>query len=47
VIVQNVSGHADPRTTARYDPRSESVKRESMAKLHVPYWRRQNVKPQI
>ena len=37
--VQKVLGHADPRTTARYDRRHEETKREGLSRLHVPYER--------
>ena len=40
VTVQKLLGHADPRTTARYDRRPEETKRQAVAKLHVPYRRR-------
>ena len=39
-IVQRILGHADPRTTARYDRRPAAVQREATARLHVPYTRR-------
>jgi integrase len=38
--VQKVLGHADPRTTARYERRPEEAKREGLSRLHVPYERR-------
>jgi integrase len=40
VTVQRLLGHADPRTTSRYDRRPEEAKRQAVAKLHVPYRRR-------
>ena len=39
VTVQRLLGHANPRTTARYDRRPEEAKRQAVAKLHVPYRR--------
>lgn len=38
--VQRIAGHASPTTTAAYDRRPESAKRDAMARLHVPYVRR-------
>jgi len=35
--VQKILGHADPRTTARYDRRSEETVKEAVGMLHVPY----------
>jgi integrase len=40
VTVQRLLGHADPRTTSRYDRRPEQAKRQAVAKLNVPYRRR-------
>jgi integrase len=40
VTVQRLLGHADPRTTSRYDRRPEEAKRQAVAKLFVPYRRR-------
>ena len=40
VTVQKLMGHADPKTTARYDRRPEAVKRKAVGLLHVPYTRR-------
>ncbi len=39
VTVQHLLGHADPRTTSRYDRRREEAKRQAVAKLFVPYRR--------
>jgi integrase len=40
VTVSKLAGHADPKTTARYDRRPEETKRQAAAKLHYPYQRR-------
>ena len=40
VTVQHLLGHANPKTTSRYDRRPEEAKRLAVAKLHVPYKRR-------
>jgi integrase len=40
VTVQHLLGHANPRTTSRYDRRPEEAKRQAVAKLFVPYRRR-------
>lgn len=42
VTVQRLAGHADPKTTARYDYRPETTKRQAAANLHFPYKRRHN-----
>ena len=38
--VQKLAGHRSPVTTARYDRRPESAKREAVSLLHLPYQRR-------
>jgi len=40
VTVSKILGHADPKTTARYDRRGEATKRAAAAALHFPYTRR-------
>jgi site-specific recombinase XerD len=37
VTVQKIMGHADPKTTSRYDRRPEKVKQDAASKLHFPY----------
>jgi integrase len=36
-VVSKLAGHSDPATTARYDRRPESAKRDAAGRLHVPY----------
>jgi site-specific recombinase XerD len=37
VTVQKIMGHADPKTTSRYDRRPERTKQDAASKLHFPY----------
>ncbi len=37
VTVQKLMGHESPNTTARYDRRDETTKRDAARKLHFPY----------
>lgn len=39
-VVSKPAGHADPKTTTRYDRRPEEKKREAVSRLHFPYQRR-------
>lgn len=41
--VAKMAGHADVKTTARYDRRPEATKRDAAAKLHFPYQPRTTV----
>ena len=38
--VAKLAGHSDVKTTARYDRRPETTKRDAAGKLHYPYQRR-------
>ena len=40
VTVAKLAGHSDVKTTARYDRRPETTKRDAAGKLHYPYHRR-------
>lgn len=42
VLVARLVGHADPKTTARYDRRGERAKEEAADAIHVPYRRRED-----
>lgn len=40
VTVAKMMGHADTKTTARYDRRPERVKRQAAGRVRLPYRRR-------
>jgi integrase len=42
--VSKLAGHADPRTTLRYDRRKMETRRKAINTLHIPYTRRPMVK---
>ena len=41
--VAKLAGHSDVKTTARYDRRPETTKRDAAGKLHFPYHRRKPI----
>lgn len=42
LTVSKLAGHADPKTTSRYDCRGERAKRQAADAIHVPYRRRED-----